>query len=105
MLELRRHGPRRSADHLEALHDGLVVAVLEADPQPLARDRRCVQGLGLVRAEGGRVGRHGAAAGDEGEEARPLQGEEERQVRGVPRGAGEAEVRLGGVLQVGGEVG
>lgn len=104
VLELGRDGPRRLADDLEGLHDGLVVAVLEPDPQALPGHGRRAQGLGLVGGERGRVRRHGPAPRHEGEEAGALQAEEEGEVAGVPGRRRQAQARLGGVLEVGAQV-
>lgn len=100
VLELGGDGPGRPRDDLEVLHDGLVVAVLEADPEALARDGRGAERLGLVRGQRRGVRGYGAAARDERQETRPLERQEQVEIRRVPRRARQAQARLGGVLQV-----
>lgn len=92
-------GSLRLSDHADTLEDGLVVPVLEADPEAAG----ChvgggdgFRGLGhLLRGRG-----RGAAAVEGGEEACALQGEGEVEVvLGVYDG-GHAEAGAGGILEV-----
>lgn len=87
-------------DALDVAHDGLVVNVLEAEPQAARGDVARGDGLGFGGEELLRLGRVGPAAGDGGDEARAVEGEGEEEVVFVVGERGEAEARARGVLQV-----
>lgn len=96
-------GPRGLGDHGQAAEDGLVVPVLEPQPETARGDVGRGDGFRVVEEVFGR-GRGRAAAVEGGDEAGAVEGEGEVEVLLCVCDGGHAQACAGGVLEVGAHV-
>ncbi len=94
----------RGGDGGHGGEDGVVVGVLEAQPQTLAGGVGGRQGLGLEGADGGEVGRVRAAARHERQVARAVHRQRHAEVVLRVRDRGQPETGAGRVLQMRGHL-
>lgn len=112
-LDIKSDSSLRLADHADLSKDGLVLPVLQTQPETSGRNVIAGDGLdtlSLVASCGeseDRVcrGRSRASADDGGDVARVLQGLAELQVEVAVGDGGKTQAGLGGIVQVGAHCG